>query len=47
MNKLKEYKLNELYSMSSGISSTKEQAGHGFPFVTFRDILIIYFYQKL
>ena len=38
MNKLKEYKLNELYSMSSGISSTKEQAGHGFPFVTFRDI---------
>ena len=38
MNKLKEYKLNELYVMSSGISSSKNQAGSGYPFVSFRDI---------
>ena len=38
MNKLKEYKLNELYNMSSGISSSKDQAGSGYPFVSFRDI---------
>ena len=38
MNKLKEYKLNELYRMSSGISSSKAQAGNGYPFVSFRDI---------
>ena len=36
--KLSEYKLNELYIMSSGISSSKDQAGEGFPFVSFRDI---------
>lgn len=35
---LKEYKLDELYRMDSGISTTKEQAGHGEPFVSFRDI---------
>ena len=38
MNKLKEYKLNELYNMSSGINSSKDQAGSGYPFVSFRDI---------
>ena len=38
MSKLKEYKLNELYVMSSGISSSKNQAGSGYPFVSFRDI---------
>ena len=38
MSKLKEYKLNELYVMSSGISSSKSQAGRGYPFVSFRDI---------
>lgn len=38
MNKLNEYKLNELYIMSSGISSSKDQAGIGYPFVSFRDI---------
>ena len=36
--KLNEYKLNELYKMDSGISTSKEQAGHGQPFVSFRDI---------
>ena len=38
MNKLNEYKLSELYTMSSGISSSKEQSGKGYPFVSFRDI---------
>ena len=38
MSELKEYKLNELYVMSSGISSSKNQAGSGYPFVSFRDI---------
>lgn len=38
MNNLKEYRLCELYTMSSGISSKKEQAGKGYPFVSFRDI---------
>ena len=38
MSELNEYKLNELYVMSSGISSSKNQAGSGYPFVSFRDI---------
>lgn len=38
MNKLNEFKLNELYIMSSGISSSKDQAGVGYPFVSFRNI---------
>ena len=38
MSELKEYKLDELYVMSSGISSSKNQAGSGYPFVSFRDI---------
>lgn len=38
MSKLKEYKLDELYKMDSGISTTKEQAGHGASFVSFSDI---------
>ena len=45
MNKdyLVKYKFDELYTMSSGISSTKEQAGHGFPFVSFSTIFNNYF----
>ena len=45
MNKdyLEKYKFDELYTMSSGISSTKEQAGHGFPFVSFSTIFNNYF----
>lgn len=43
MSKLKEYKFNELYSMSSGISSKPEQAGHGFPFVSFSTVFNNYF----
>lgn len=34
----KEYKLDELYVMDSGISTKKEQAGHGSPFISFKDI---------
>ena len=43
MSELKEYKFNELYTMSSGISSKPEQAGHGFPFVSFSTVFINYF----
>ena len=38
MSNLKEYRFDELYQMDSGISTTKDQAGHGAPFVSFRDI---------
>lgn len=38
MMKLKKYKFSDLYEMSSGISSTKEQAGHGAPFVSFSTV---------
>jgi len=38
MSKLKKYKFSELYDMSSGISSKPEQAGHGFPFVSFSTV---------
>ncbi len=43
MSELKEYKFNELYTMSSGISSKPEQAGHGFPFVSFSTVFNNYF----
>lgn len=35
---LNEYRLDELYTMDSGISTSKGQAGHGAPFVSFKDI---------
>lgn len=38
MRNLKEYKLNQLYKMDSGIGTSKKQAGHGAPFVSFSDI---------
>ena len=38
MSNLKEYRFNELYQMDSGISTSKEQAGHGAPFVSYKDI---------
>ena len=43
MNKLKRYALSSLYDMSSGISTTKEQAGHGSPFVSFSTVFNNYF----
>lgn len=40
---MKKYALSTLYDMSSGISSTKEQAGHGSPFVSFSTVFNNYF----
>lgn len=38
MMRFKTYKFEDLYDISSGISSTKEQAGHGNPFVSFSTV---------
>ena len=38
MSKLTKYKFSDLYTMSSGISSTKDQAGHGSPFLSFSKV---------
>lgn len=38
MSELRTYKFSDLYDMSSGISSKPEQAGHGFPFVSFSTV---------
>ena len=43
MSKLKPYKFSELYSLSSGISTSPDQAGHGFPFVSFSTVFNNYF----
>ncbi|MCY7147703.1 restriction endonuclease subunit S [Streptococcus gordonii] len=43
MSEWKKYKLSELYEMSSGISSTKDQAGHGSPFLSFSIVFNNYF----
>ena len=43
MNKIIEYNLSDLYEMSSGISTTKEQAGKGAPFVSFGTVFNNYF----
>lgn len=43
MSKLKTYKFSDLYTMSSGISSKPEQAGHGSPFVSFKTVFNNYF----
>ena len=42
-NKIIKYALSELYDMNSGISSTKEQSGHGAPFVSFSTVFNNYF----
>ena len=47
MSKIKEYRFSDLYDMSSGISSTKEQAGHGFPFLSFSAVYNNYFLPQL
>lgn len=46
MSKLTKYKFSDLYEMSSGISSSKEQAGHGSPFISLAPCLIIIFCLK-
>ena len=38
MMRFKTYKFADLYDISSGISSKKEQAGHGNPFVSFSTV---------
>lgn len=43
MNNIKKYTFSELYEMSSGISTTKTQAGHGYPFVSFGTVFNNYF----
>ena len=43
MSKLTKYKFSDLYDMSSGISSSKEQAGHGSPFISFSTVFNNYF----
>lgn len=43
MSKITKYPFADLYDMSSGISSKKEQAGHGAPFVSFGTVFNNYF----
>ena len=43
MNKINEHSLSDLYDISSGISTTKDQAGHGSPFVSFSTVFNNYF----
>lgn len=43
MSKLHKYAFADLYDMTSGISSTKEQAGHGTPFVSFSTVFNNFF----
>ena len=43
MNKINEHNFADLYTISSGISTTKEQAGYGSPFVSFSTIFNNYF----
>lgn len=43
MSKLTKYKFSDLYEMSSGISSSKQQAGHGSPFISFSTVFNNYF----
>ena len=47
MNDLKEYKFDDLYTMSSGISSKPEQAGHGTPFLSFGAVFKNYFLPEV
>ena len=43
MNNLIKHKLDTLYEMSSGISSTPDQAGHGSPFLSFSSVFNNFF----
>ncbi len=47
MNKITKYPFSDLYDMASGISSTKEQAGHGSPFVSFSTVFNNYFLPEV
>ena len=43
MSNLIKYKFSDLYEMGSGISTSKEQAGHGYPFASFSTVINNYF----
>lgn len=43
MNTLTKYALSDLYDIASGISTTKEQAGHGAPFLSFSTVFNNFF----
>lgn len=47
MKKLNNYKFCELYEMSSGISTKAEQAGHGYPFLSFSTIFNNYYIPNI
>ena len=47
MSELIYYKFPDLYEISSGISTTKEQAGHGSPFVSYSDVYNNHFLPAL
>lgn len=42
-NRIKKYRFADLYEMASGLSSSKDQAGHGAPFVSFGTVFNNYF----
>jgi type I restriction enzyme S subunit len=46
MNNLKKYKFSDLYDIGSGISSKPEQAGHGFPFLSFSSVFNNHFLPR-
>ncbi|HDZ80082.1 MAG TPA: restriction endonuclease subunit S [Roseobacter sp.] len=47
MTELTKHKLSELYTLSSGISSSKDQAGHGQPFLSFSTAFNNYFLPEV
>jgi type I restriction enzyme, S subunit len=47
MAKLNKIKFSSLYEMSSGLSSTPEQAGHGAPFLSFSGVFNNYFVPEI
>ena len=47
MKKLNKVKFSSLYKMSSGLSSTPEQAGHGAPFLSFSGVFNNYFVPEI
>lgn len=47
MSNLRKYKFSDLYDISSGISSKPEQAGHGFPFLSFSAVFNNHFLPTL
>ena len=47
MTELIKYKFSDLYEMGSGISSSKNQAGHGYPFASFSTVINNYFLPEV